>query len=110
MVHIVPQPPLVPLSTVVKVVGQGWVHMAISVAHETVSQGPKDWHGVAGTVNVGMLTPMQLQGRVPTSLLVHVGAGQKVQGVAPVVTSEVPHLAARSRLLKEISVSLPFRN
>jgi len=66
------------------VVGHACVHVSKTDAQDSVSHGPKDWHGIACSVTVAMGTPMQLQGRVATSRLVQVGVGQKVHGVAPV--------------------------
>ncbi len=104
----VPQPPLVWLSTETMVVGQGCVHVSMVVAHETVLQGPNDWHGVAPTVTVGRVKPRQVHDKVATSLFVQVGAGQKVQGVAPVVTMAVPHLAWRGLRGQTVSAKVRY--
>ncbi len=98
--QIVPQPPLVWISVETIVVGQGCVHVATVVSHDSVLHGPNDWHGGAATVKLGSVTPIQLQGKVATSLFKQVGAGQNVQGVAPVVTILVGHLAWM-RLIQE---------
>lgn len=51
------QPPRGTEMVVASVVGHGCVHVATTVAHDSVLHGPHDWHGTACCVNVGVATP-----------------------------------------------------